>query len=130
GALAERFAADGIPVADDQPTVVYARYEEAAGKKLRVYEWAPLQPSQSPPTTAEETKMALEVGIRAKGGTEPLWRTYLSQGAGLIVSGKGTTKDVHRDTLDRLKQGLKNTPFPYFILGEGNAVKLPLVSQL
>src|SRR5262249_53666981 len=40
-ALTDRFAADGIRVADNQPTVVYARYQEADGQTLRVYEWAP-----------------------------------------------------------------------------------------
>ena len=74
--------------------------------------------------------MALEIGIRAKDSSEPLWRTLLSQGAGLIVSGKGTTRDVHRDTLDRLKQSLKNTPFPYFISTGDKSLRLPLVSQL
>jgi hypothetical protein len=74
--------------------------------------------------------MALEIGIRTREGGEPLWRTYLSQGAGLIVSGKGTSADVHRDTLDRLKQNLKTTPFPYFLPADARAPQLPLVSQL
>jgi hypothetical protein len=129
-ALVDRLGADGIPVADNQPTVVYARYQETAGQTLRVHEWAPLQPQRNPPGTAEETKMALEIGFRSREGGEPLWRTYLSQGAGLIVSGKGTTQDVHRDTLDRLKQNLKNTPFPYFLPADARTPQLPLVSQL
>src|SRR5262249_14946562 len=110
--------------------VVYARYQEAAGQTLRVYDWGPFQPQRNPPTTAEETQMALEIGIRAKDGTDPVWRTYLTQGAGLIVSGKGTTRDGHRDTLDRLKQNLRHTPFPYFIPADEKMAQLPLVSQL
>jgi hypothetical protein len=129
-ALTERLVADGVPVADNQATVVYARYQETAGQTLKVYEWAPLQPSRNPPTTAEETKMALEIGIRAHDQGAPLWRTYLSQGAGLIISGKGTSQDVHRDTLERLKQRLKNTPLPYFLPAERTTPPLPLVSQL
>ncbi len=128
--LTDRLARDGIRVADGQPTVVYGKYQEVAGATLKVYEWGMMRPQRDTGRTAEETKMALEVGIRGGADKGTLWRTYLSQGAGLIVSGQGTTLDVHRDTFERLKGAIKGVPFPYFIPADARTARLPLVSQL
>lgn len=128
--LVERLAAEGIPVAEDQSTVVYARYSEAPGGTVRILDFSRSPRPAGAPTTARETKLALEVGVRTRDRAAPLWRTYLSQGAGLIVSGQGTTADVHRDAVESLKRTLSSLALPYYVPAEGQGKPLPLVSQL
>jgi hypothetical protein len=87
------------------------------------------QPQRPTGQIAQETKMALEVGFRLPAAQEPLWHTFITQEAGLFISGKGTTQDLHKDTLDGLKRRLRGLPIPYFLL-EGGKTRLRIVSQL
>jgi len=128
--LTERFAADGIPVADQQSTVITARFKEASGRTLKVYSMGFLNPDQGAVREAQETQMALEIGIHLKDSSEMLWHTYLTRGAGLIVSGQGTTRDMHKDTFGALLGDIRRLPWPYFISAKKELARLPIVSQL
>jgi hypothetical protein len=131
-ALAERLAGDGIPVADGQSTLIYARFKEVAGRTLKVHQMGGMfNPNAgAPPREAKETQMALEIGIQLRDTSETLWRTYLTRGAGLIVSGQGTTRDLHQDTFGALLGDIRKLPWPYFIPASKDLSQLPIVSQL
>lgn len=128
-ALTERLAADQIPVAAEATTQIYARFKEAPGRTLKVYSMGIFR-QEGGAREAQETQMALEIGIQAKDSTQPLWHTYLTRGAGLIVSGQGTTKDLHKDTFEALQLDIRKLPWPYFIPSAKEIARLPIVSAL
>jgi hypothetical protein len=129
--LTERLAADGIPVADQQSTVISARFKEASGRMLKVYSMGIMNPKQGGVVgEAQETQMALEIAIQLRDSPEMLWHTYLTRGAGLIVSGQGTTRDLHKDTFEALLRDIRRLPWPYFISAQKELARLPIVSQL
>ena len=72
----------------------------------------------------------LAIGVPNAIGTQLFWHTYLTRGAGLIVSGQGTTKDLHKDTFDALQLDIRKMPWPYFIPSGKEIARLPIVSAL
>ena len=134
-ALTERLDADGIEVADGQPTVLHARYSEAAGETLReMTSNGPLPGfGRGTPTgrTVQATKAACDLAWEVSGSKKPLWTDHLDfDPKNLMVQGEATDAKAREAVFGTVRGGLTGRLLPYFLPKDAAVASLPGVTVM
>jgi hypothetical protein len=132
--LTERLAADGIPVANGQTTVLHARYGEAQGKTLNeVKGRGPLPGFRGgTPTgrTVQATKAECDIAWEVPG-IGAVWTDRIDfDPSNLMVRGEATDAKAREAAFGALRYSLNGLRLPYFIPKGGALATLPGVTEI
>ena len=126
--LTKRFAEGGISVAPSQPTVLHAKYSEAAGSQLHVVEGGPMRRDTG--QRVQETIAVLEATIVAAGMTKPIWENKVSCSPRVSLSNVINDAVVRKEAFKGLEYSLSTMPIPFFVPADPNVARLPLLTPL
>lgn len=125
----ERFKADGITVADNQPLVLKVTYGESAGETL-----VERQGIMGPATgrTVQATKVDVKLVLTPRAGGQAVWQHDLAYDPHAVtVRGKeATDAAVHDAILRQLLYQLSFAPIPYYVPQDKSLSPLPGVTVL
>jgi WD40 repeat protein len=129
GIFQERFKADGISVADNQPLVLKIAYSESAGETLTERQGV-FGPSTG--RTVQATKVNVKMVLAARAGGQVVWQQDLAHNPHAVsIMGKEATDASVRDAiLQQLLYQLSFSPIPYFVPQDKSLSNLPGVTEL
>jgi len=134
-ALTERLEAEGIEVAEGRPTVLHARYTEAAGETLQVVRSNGPLPGfgGGTPTgqTVQATKAACDLTWEVAGGKKTLWADHMDfDPRNLMVRGEASDAKAREAVFGMIRGGLTGRLLPYFIPKDAALATLPGVTVM
>lgn len=125
----ERFRADDIAIADDQPIVLNVRYSESEGETM--YERKGIM---GPKTgrTVQATNAQIAMTLAASDGSQTFWTHEIAYDPrSVTVRAKEANEASVRDSIfGQFLFRLSETPIPYFVPQDTEASQLPGVTKL
>lgn len=130
-AFTRRLGRDGLTLASGQKTVFRARFSEAAGDTLPIYErQSPFDfRGQDTGRTATERKGSLVLEMLVEGEDQPLWRDTISASSSRSFREDINDASIRQSMLDSLAYRIGELNVPYFIPKSPDLYALPIVVE-
>lgn len=125
-AVGALLAAQGMKVAEGQPTVLHLRHNETPGRTVTYRKFGGLGVADSQ-INVQSTTFTGEFALKAAGQAQPLW-TYKEETVGSLsyfTSGEISDTSTRNSSFKGYKDSIKDLPIPQFIPKDPQAFRLP-----